>query len=352
MIFCGDIALPFDGKISINNIPQSLLDQQWIGNLEGSLVQCDDEKRNYLLKQHIVFNDKQAIETLCKSIPFVAFNIANNHILDAAPIAETLSNLQNIDKRYVGAGHNIKEAELGLVIGDYVLLSFGWDAINCIYAAQDAAGVNPYEKEHLFSLFQKTSREHSTKKIICLFHWNYELELYPQPLDREIAQKLIDLGAFAIIGCHAHRVQTIEYYKNRPIVYGMGNFAFPHSVYMNGKLKFPSFTSTEYIVELNEDCFKVHELHFDTKSNIVRYIGEIGIIENHFTGMNNDDYEKWFKRHRFQKKALPIIRYADSKFIHFCKIKWIVARNQVTKRLANYKKVNNLIKTFLSKVYD
>ena len=56
MIFCGDIALPFEGKISIKNIPQELLEQQWVGNLEGSLIQCDDSRRSFLLKQHVVFS--------------------------------------------------------------------------------------------------------------------------------------------------------------------------------------------------------------------------------------------------------------------------------------------------------
>lgn len=65
MIFCGDIALPFEGKISIKNIPQELLEQQWVGNLEGSLIQCDDSRRSFLLKQHVVFNDTRAVEALC-----------------------------------------------------------------------------------------------------------------------------------------------------------------------------------------------------------------------------------------------------------------------------------------------
>lgn len=50
------------------------------------------------------------------------------------------------------------------------------------------------------------------------------MELYPQPFDRELSKVLIDLGVYAVLGCHAHRVQQIEFYKGRPIVYGLGNF--------------------------------------------------------------------------------------------------------------------------------
>ena len=62
------------------------------------------------------------------------------------------------------------------------------------------------------------------RRIIAFMHWNTELELYPQPLDRELSHALIDLGVFAVIGCHAHRVQGYEIYKGHPIVYGLGNF--------------------------------------------------------------------------------------------------------------------------------
>lgn len=47
--------------------------------------------------------------------------------------------------------------------------------------------------------------------VICFFHWNYELEKYPQPFDRQLAMDLIDMGVAAVIGCHAHRTQPIEF---------------------------------------------------------------------------------------------------------------------------------------------
>lgn len=121
---------------------------------------------------------------------------------------------------------------------------------------------------------------------------------------------------------------------------------------MNGIPKFPPFTSTEYIVELHDDGIKIHELSFDTMSNVVGYVGDVNTIENPFFEMNNADYEKWFKQYRYQKKALPIIRFTDSEFIYAFKMKWIKIRNQITKRLSNYKKFNVFKKTILYKMYD
>ena len=352
MIFCGDIAIPQVGKIRIGNIPQTLLTQPWLGNLEGSLVLCNEDRRGALLRQHIVFNDRDGIEQLCTSIPFVAFNIANNHILDAAPITETIANLNVLGKEYVGAGNNINEAEKELALGNFIIISFGWNAINCIYATHNTQGVNPYIKNHILAYFREITDVFPSKKIVCLFHWNYELELYPQPLDREIAKLLIDMGATAIIGCHAHRVQSVEIYKNHPIIYGMGNFAFPQHVYMNGKLKFPSFTSTEYVVELTEDTFAIHEIAFDIASNSLEYVGKIENLSCPFAGMSDTEYEHWFKRYRFQRKALPIMKFSDNTISYGMKVWWILFRNRVTKVLSNYTKANAAIKSVLSIIYD
>lgn len=352
MIFCGDIALPRNGTIHISGIPQRLLEQPWIGNLEGSLVECDDNRRTSLQKRHIVFNDKEAVRALCSTIPFAAFNIANNHILDAAPLTETLDNLKHLGIPHVGAGGNLSEANKELVIDDYVILSFGWNAINCVYATSQTAGVNPYLKEHVLSRCREAASRYPSKKIICLFHWNYELEQYPQPIDREVAKKLIDSGSFAIIGCHAHRIQPVEFHNNRTIVYGMGNFIFPHSTYMNGKLKFPPFTSTEYVVEADNDTIRIHQLSFDSKTNHLQYIGELNVPDPPFANMDNLAYERWFKTHRYQKKALPIIKFTDSDFSYSSKIKWISIRNKITKALASHKKANSLIKSLLSKIYE
>ena len=40
--------------------------------------------------------------------------------------------------------------------------------------------------------------------------------------------KLIDAGADAIIGSHPHVTQTIDWYKDRSIVYSLGNFVFDY----------------------------------------------------------------------------------------------------------------------------
>ena len=57
-------------------------------------------------------------------------------------------------------------------------------------------------------------------------HWGKELELVSDDNQKRLGRTLIDLGVDCVIGCHQHIPQEVEYYKGKPIVYGLGNFIF------------------------------------------------------------------------------------------------------------------------------
>jgi poly-gamma-glutamate synthesis protein (capsule biosynthesis protein) len=338
MIFCGDIALPYKGSIQVN-IPDDLKNKVWFGNLEGSLV----EQGQSFLREHKVYNDCAAIGELCKQIHFSGFGIANNHLLDAANVSETIYNLDNLSKPYAGAGRNLKDAQRGITVTDeqnveYLILCFGWNAINCKYATPTSEGVNPYIKENVINLVYKALNTYPDKKIICFFHWNYELEQYPQPLDRELSYCLIDKGIYAVIGCHAHRVQGVEMYKGHPIVYGIGNFLFLQGVFCKGKLCFPAFVGEEMAIELTDDKqVLIHWFRYDNLNKELSYVATEELSKSQrikkltpFETITLQEYPRWFLKHRFhRKKLLPIFNYKDSKGIVEAKCKYIIIRHKV-----------------------
>jgi hypothetical protein len=51
-------------------------------------------------------------------------------------------------------------------------------------------------------------------------------ERVPTALERAKARHAVDCGADAVIGHHTHVIQPFEIYRDRPIFYGIGNFAF------------------------------------------------------------------------------------------------------------------------------
>ena len=90
-------------------------------------------------------------------------------------------------------------------------------------------------------------------RIIVLPYWNYELEKYPMPAHGILAQKLIDLGVYAVVGHHPHCVQGIELYAGKPIVYSLGNWFIPQKGYMDKKLQFPEYAKMELGFEVGKD---------------------------------------------------------------------------------------------------
>ena len=112
MIFIGDIALPYKESIKLKNLPTSFNSKQWIGNLEGALV----DNKGHINKNPIVFNDKEAIRSLLSHLDFTGFALANNHIFDTGSLEETVSFLKEINVPYCGIGATIDEANEPLII--------------------------------------------------------------------------------------------------------------------------------------------------------------------------------------------------------------------------------------------
>lgn len=346
MIFAGDVALPFTGAIDYNNIPERLKKEKWIVNLEGSLVKDDYIADNNLLRYHKVFNSFEAIKELQSNINIQIYNIANNHLLDAADVGMTLDNINDLGKISVGAGNNLVEASKAIVLKDgdtnYSILSFGWDCINCIYAKSDMQGVNPYRKAHVINRVRQELE--NGYQVICFFHWDYELEKYPQPYDRRFAMDLIDLGVCAVIGCHAHRVQQIELYKGKPIVYGLGNFLFRSGAYCKGALKFPSFTRREWAFEIVSGHYFLHTFDYNSATNELCYLQSLEVAQSFeneqkplYQGMTDEQYYTFFKKNRVQKKGLPIFSANEQEWIYNIKSKSIKLRGRMIQLLLRLK---------------
>jgi hypothetical protein len=63
-------------------------------------------------------------------------------------------------------------------------------------------------------------------RVVVTFHWGRPYKPEPSPRARGKARFAIDCGAHAIVGHHPHIIQALEIYRNRPIFYSIGNFAF------------------------------------------------------------------------------------------------------------------------------
>lgn len=69
-------------------------------------------------------------------------------------------------------------------------------------------------------------REEGADIVLISCHWGLEGENYPYEVQTAIGRYAIDMGADGVIGHHPHVLQGIETYKEKEIVYSLGNFCF------------------------------------------------------------------------------------------------------------------------------
>ncbi len=98
-------------------------------------------------------------------------------------------------------------------------------------------GIDVYLKtdqwRDIFSARIADARRH-TDLVFVAPHWGNNDATEPLEYQKTLDRLLIDLGADAVLGCHAHVLQGVENYKGRPIVYDAGNFLFDTRYFPRG----------------------------------------------------------------------------------------------------------------------
>ena len=165
-----------------------------------------------------------------KNAGFDVLNLANNHILDYGPdgLRETVALLDSLGIASCGAGDNDSTAvEAAILDVDGVKvasLGFSMTFPREFWAGPDRPGTAFATERVLAESIGRVAAE--VDLIVVSFHWGAELMATPKEYQIFFARKAIDLGADLVLGHHAHILQGLEIYKNRLIIYGLGNFVF------------------------------------------------------------------------------------------------------------------------------
>ena len=69
-------------------------------------------------------------------------------------------------------------------------------------------------------------KEQGAELIISSIHWGEEGEYTQDDVQEYLGHAAVDAGADLVIGHHPHRLQPVEIYKGKHIVYSLGNFCF------------------------------------------------------------------------------------------------------------------------------
>jgi poly-gamma-glutamate capsule biosynthesis protein CapA/YwtB (metallophosphatase superfamily) len=130
-----------------------------------------------------------------------------------------------------GGGLNDQDANKPLVLTLKDGTRLGWIGFNELCplnecAKSSVAGANRWNREKARLVIQQMKRDMHVDVVIASVQFG-EWDFYqPQKAQRTIACDLIDFGADLVYGAHAHQIQQVEFYKSKPIFYGLGNFLF------------------------------------------------------------------------------------------------------------------------------
>lgn len=192
---------------------------------------------NYKPIQKCGPNLKSSILDL-EAIKYAGFDmvtLANNHIMDYgdAGLHDTITYCHKYGIDTVGVGENIIEASrIAYKTFDKDTLAI----INCCehefsIAEYGSAGANPLDPIQQYYKIQEAKQ--NAKYVLVIVHGGHEHYQLPSSRMVDTYRFFIDAGADAVINHHQHCFSGYEYYKSKPIVYGLGNLCYDADEYRN-----------------------------------------------------------------------------------------------------------------------
>jgi poly-gamma-glutamate synthesis protein (capsule biosynthesis protein) len=167
---------------------------------------------------------------------FDIFSLANNHTIDWGRIAcmDTKELIERASLFGIGAGETQKQAQQAVIVTKNNLklafIAAIGPPLEGLVWRKDRPGPSQPTLEELCA--EITRIRDSVDFVIVSLHWGVEYQHIPQPQQVLWARRLVDTGADLICGHHPHVLQSIEKYKDRIILYSLGNFVFDqHKLY-------------------------------------------------------------------------------------------------------------------------
>lgn len=165
---------------------------------------------------------------MIRKIGFTGVTLANNHFADYGQkgVEESLGLLGKYKLWHVGAGMNAKEAaEIGyLQIEDTKIAVINACEHEFTVATDTTAGCNALDPLKIALQIAKAKK--NADYVIVVIHGGHEYYNLPAPRMQKMYRAFVDFGADAVINHHQHCYSGYEMYKDKPIVYGLGNFFF------------------------------------------------------------------------------------------------------------------------------
>ncbi len=230
LLFAGDFNPASDESIEISDELKNILKNNdfSIINLETPLTLVNEP----IIKTGRNFKKDPKLIRVIKDANFDAVTLSNNHIRDHGDkgVESTIQTCLDNGIKTVGAGKNIEEARKPLLIeirGKKICF-LNYSEIEFNAADDEQGGANPYNCIDAFYDIKKFKSD--VDYIFIIYHGGLENHELPSPNVVQNIRYLIDVGADAAIIHHSHFYSGYQYYNNKPIIWGVGNFLSETSV--------------------------------------------------------------------------------------------------------------------------
>jgi hypothetical protein len=170
------------------------------GNLEGPVSDKGVDGGNIYS-----FRMEPVVLPALKDAGFAGFSINNNHIINYGLEAMVDTKIRLKDEGFDLAGESFALDGVGIII-----LTF-----------------NQFANLDLEAMREEIIKAKlNNDLVITYFHFGEEYIPEPNDYQKTASRLAIDAGADLVVGAHPHVVQTLEQYKNKYIIYSLGNFIF------------------------------------------------------------------------------------------------------------------------------
>lgn len=264
-----------------------------IANLE--CVLCDEGIGGPIVKSGPALRGEVKNAAFLQAAGIDCAAIANNHLGDMGEpgVHATIELLDKLNIAHLGGGVNIEDAyrawyaeKNGLRVAFIAVCENEFGG-----ATATKAGSAVF---NLKRLCDRIAEEKATSDfVVVLFHGGNEYDPVPSPETIDRYRLIADMGADAVVAAHTHCMQGFETYRDKPIVYSMGNFFFPY-LYKDGAKERDPWNfgyMTELTIERGKNItFRVipyelkdgntflHAMDGEEKQTILNYLDKLSAI--------------------------------------------------------------------------
>jgi len=236
MVFGGDIVL--GNSFVVENIPKEWEESYFaglrsvleradlaIGNFEDTLTEHKKSPKNTSSGRSYAFRSPPHYAALMYKENFRILNVANNHANDFGDTGfkDTLNNMKEAGIAVAG----VKDEAATLTVRGLNITVLGFAYLNRFNMIQDIAeGAELVRQAKAKGAYVIVTFHGGAEGSPAIWHDDEEEEFLGENRGNTVAfsRAMIDAGADIVVGHGPHVLRSAECYKDKPIVYSLGNF--------------------------------------------------------------------------------------------------------------------------------